>query len=111
MTTEPPPASPPVSSPSYVVGIDTAVTDLREADHLLRSLAAELALPEGTFGCTHLVRGDRPRIALSLTVASEPVLAAARAKLAGRGYALSDTARTPPAAPSSTPAPRRSPAR
>lgn len=38
--------------------VDTETTTLREADHLLQSLAAELALPEGAFGCTHLVRGS-----------------------------------------------------
>ncbi|MFC4470227.1 hypothetical protein ACFPH6_37985 [Streptomyces xiangluensis] len=50
--------------------VDTEATTLQEADHLLQSLAAELALPEGVFGCTHLVRGERPRVVLSFTGAS-----------------------------------------
>jgi hypothetical protein len=45
----------------------TTLTTLREADHLLHTLAAELALPEGSFGCTHLMRGERPRVVLSFT--------------------------------------------
>ncbi|MFV0132970.1 hypothetical protein ACLGIH_06965 [Streptomyces sp. HMX87] len=81
----------PPPPPPYVVGIDTDATDLREADHLLRTLAAGLRLPEDTFGCTHLVRGERPRVALSLAVASEPVLRTARERLAAQGYALADT--------------------
>ncbi|ORT61953.1 hypothetical protein [Streptomyces sp. CB03238] len=55
----------------YVIGVDAGVRGLREADHLLHALAAEFALPEGSFGCTHLVRGERPRVVLSFTVASE----------------------------------------
>lgn len=51
--------------------VDTEATTLREADHLLQSLAAELALPEGAFGGTHLMRGERPRVVLSFTGASE----------------------------------------
>nr|WP_206441005.1 hypothetical protein [Streptomyces scabichelini] len=55
---------------------------MREADHLLQSLAAELALPEDVFGCTHLVRGERPRVVLSFTGASVE----ARQGLAAKGY-------------------------
>lgn len=40
----------------YAVTVDADVRDLRTADHLLHTLVAELALPEATFGCTHLVR-------------------------------------------------------
>ncbi|MFF3846247.1 hypothetical protein [Streptomyces sp. NPDC002328] len=54
----------------YVVTVGTDVRDLRAADHLLLKLAAELALPEGAFGCTHLVHGERPRVVLSFTTAS-----------------------------------------
>ncbi|MEU5346414.1 hypothetical protein AB0H18_37290 [Streptomyces sp. NPDC020766] len=54
----------------HVIAVDTDVRDLRAADHLLLALAAELALPEGAFGCTHLVRGERPRVVLSFTTAS-----------------------------------------
>ncbi|MEU1047384.1 hypothetical protein ABZ400_19765 [Streptomyces sp. NPDC005897] len=82
-----PPAAP------YVLGVDTDATTLREADHLLRALAAELALPEGAFGCTHLVRDGRPRVALSLAAAgAEPVLRTARDRLAARGYEVRDGA-------------------
>ena len=55
----------------YAITVDPGgVRDLRAADHLLLALAAELALPEGAFGCTHLVRGERPRVVLSFTTAS-----------------------------------------
>ncbi|MEW2115496.1 hypothetical protein AB0945_09925 [Streptomyces sp. NPDC005474] len=70
----------------YAFWSDTPVSDLRAADHLLLRLAAELALPEGTFGCTHLVRGDRPRVALSFTLPSEPLLRTAEERLTARGY-------------------------
>ncbi|WP_189780693.1 hypothetical protein [Streptomyces capitiformicae] len=66
--------------------VDTGVRDLRAADHLLHTLAAELALPEDAFGCTHLVRGDRPRVALSLAFPSEPLLRTAQERLTARGY-------------------------
>ncbi|MFD0308501.1 hypothetical protein [Streptomyces sp. NPDC127119] len=56
---------------SYVSTVDADVRELRAADHLLLELAAELVVPEGTFGCTHLVRGERPRVVLSFTTASE----------------------------------------
>ncbi|MGX1225260.1 hypothetical protein [Streptomyces ambofaciens] len=82
-----PPAAP------YVLGVDTDARTLREADHLLRALAAELALPEGAFGCTHLVRDGRPRVALSLAAAgAEPVLRTARDRLTARGYEVRDGA-------------------
>ncbi|WP_246204788.1 hypothetical protein [Streptomyces tailanensis] len=69
-----------------VLTVDAGVRDLRAADHLLHTLAAELALPEGAFGCTHLVRGDRPRVALSLALPSEPLLRTAQERLTARGY-------------------------
>ncbi|MFD5280831.1 hypothetical protein [Streptomyces rubrogriseus] len=74
----------------YVLGIDTDVTTLREADHLLQALAAELALAEGVFGCTHLVRDGRPRVALSLAAEAEPVLRTARDRLTARGHEVRD---------------------
>ncbi|MFC8195640.1 hypothetical protein ACFUTV_09580 [Streptomyces sp. NPDC057298] len=55
----------------YVITVDADVRELRAADHLLLELAAELALSEGAFGCTHLVRGERPRVAISFATASE----------------------------------------
>ncbi|MFE0416533.1 hypothetical protein [Streptomyces tendae] len=76
----------------YVLGIDTEATTLREADHLLQALAAELALPESVFGCTHLVRDGRPRVALSLAAGAEPVLRTARDRLAARGHEVRDGA-------------------
>jgi hypothetical protein len=73
----------------YVLTVDADVRDLRAADHLLHTLAAELALPEGTFGCTHLVRGERPRVVCSLTLPSEPLLRTAQERLTARGYEVS----------------------
>lgn len=70
----------------YAFWADTSVSALRTADHLLVRLAAELALPEGAFGCTHLVRGDRPRVALSFTLPSEPLLRTAEERLTAQGY-------------------------
>ncbi|WP_406839408.1 hypothetical protein ACICHK_30725 [Streptomyces sp. AHU1] len=57
----------------YVVGVDTGHTGtLREADHLLRVLAAELGLDADAVGCTHHVRdGRRPHTALSFALPSE----------------------------------------
>ncbi|MFE1288309.1 hypothetical protein [Streptomyces sp. NPDC058751] len=59
-------------SEPYVVGVDTGHTgSLREADHLLRALAAELGLPADALGCTHHVREGRPHTALSFALPSE----------------------------------------
>ncbi|KUL22299.1 hypothetical protein [Streptomyces regalis] len=73
----------------YVLTVDADVRDLRAADHLLHTLAAELALPEGVFGCTHLVRGDRPRVALSFTLPTEPLLRTAQERLTAQGHEVS----------------------
>ncbi|AWW36972.1 MULTISPECIES: hypothetical protein [Streptomyces] len=70
----------------HTLTVDPGLRDLRAADHLLLRLAAELALPEGAFGCTHLVRDDRPRVVLSVAVDSPAVHGAARAWLAAQGY-------------------------
>ncbi|PAZ17115.1 hypothetical protein CLM62_04650 [Streptomyces sp. SA15] len=70
----------------YALTVDAGIKDLRAADHLIQLLAAELDLPEGVFGCTHLVRGDRPRVALSFTLPSEPLLRTARERLAAGEY-------------------------
>ncbi|MFF5362583.1 hypothetical protein ACFY4I_24855 [Streptomyces scabiei] len=67
--------------------VDAGIRDLRAADQLLHTLAAELALPEGAFGCTHLVRGDRPRVVLSLAVPSGPLPSTVRERLADRDLA------------------------
>jgi hypothetical protein len=63
----------------YVVGVDTGHTgSLREADHLVRALAAELGLHADVVGCTHHVRdGRRPHTALSFAVPSERTARAA----------------------------------
>ncbi|MER6289508.1 hypothetical protein [Streptomyces sviceus] len=74
----------------YVLTVDAGVRDLRAADHLFHALAAELALPEGAFGCTHLVRGERPRVAVSLALPSSPLLRTARERLAARGHEVAD---------------------
>ncbi|MFH8466183.1 hypothetical protein [Streptomyces sp. NPDC017991] len=60
-----------MNRPSHISTIDADVRELRAADHLLLELAAELGLPEGAFGCTHLVRGERPRVVLSFTTSTE----------------------------------------
>ncbi|QOV41405.1 hypothetical protein IM697_32195 [Streptomyces ferrugineus] len=70
----------------YALTVDAGVRDLRAADHLLHTLAAELALPESAFGCTHLVRGDRPRVAVSLTLPTEPLLRTAQERLTAGGH-------------------------
>ncbi len=107
--------TPPAPAP-YAIGVDTGATTLREADHLLRALAAELDLPEDVFGCTHLVRDGRPRVALSLAAEDEPVLRAARDRLTGQGYEVGDGApdeagravssRAPAPSPARSPSPR-----
>ncbi|MFC1232335.1 hypothetical protein [Streptomyces sp. Sce081] len=73
-------------SPAHALTVDPGIRDLRGADRLLRRLAVELDLPEGTFGCTHLVRGDRPRVAVSLSLPSELYLRTTWARLAADGH-------------------------
>ncbi|MEV6957963.1 hypothetical protein AB0M97_01905 [Streptomyces sp. NPDC051207] len=70
----------------YALTIDAGARELRAADRLLHALAARLALPEDVYGCTHLVRGDRPRVAVSLACASEPLLRTARERLTADGH-------------------------
>ncbi|MFF2363400.1 hypothetical protein ACFVU0_11875 [Streptomyces sp. NPDC058122] len=74
-------------SEPYVVGVDTGHTGaLREADHLLRALAAELGLPADVLGCTHHVRdGRRPHTALSFALPSERAARAAWQRLTETG--------------------------
>jgi hypothetical protein len=50
-----------------VYGVDTGSRSLREADHLLHDLVDRFRLP--VFACTHLIRGLRPHVAVSLDVA------------------------------------------
>ena len=82
------PSHGPSHAPPYVLTVDPGLTDLRAADHLLRRLAAGLALPEDTFGCTHLLRDGRPRVALSFTTSAE----GCPERLAAQGYAVTDGA-------------------
>lgn len=69
----------------YALTVDAGIRDLPDADHLLHGLAAELALPEDTYGCTHLVRGERPRVVVSLSLPSRPLPDTLRERLAGYG--------------------------
>ncbi|MBC9714770.1 hypothetical protein H9Y04_19645 [Streptomyces sp. TRM66268-LWL] len=87
---------PPPKPTPYALTVDAgahalraAVRDLRAADGLLHTLAAELALPDDVFGCTHLVRDDTPRVVVSLTFPTEPLLLSARERLTGQGYEAS----------------------
>jgi hypothetical protein len=80
--------TPPYPAPPHVLTIDAGLKDLRAADHLLHELATELALTDGTFGCTHLVRDGRPRVVLSLATP----LPVQRERLTARGYEVTDGA-------------------
>ena len=48
-------------------GVDTGSRSLREADHLIHDLVDRFRLP--VFACTHLIRGPRPHVAVSLECA------------------------------------------
>ncbi|MDT0440201.1 MULTISPECIES: hypothetical protein [Streptomyces] len=69
----------------HALTLDPGLRDLTAADHHLRTLAAELALPEDVFGCTHLIRGDRPRVAVSLALPSGPLPRTALEGLTAQG--------------------------
>ncbi|GAA2251244.1 hypothetical protein GCM10010415_08530 [Streptomyces atrovirens] len=69
----------------YALTVDAGIRDLLDADHLLHRMAAGLDLPEETFGCTHLVRDDRPRVVVSLSLPSRPLPDTLRERLAGYG--------------------------
>ncbi|MFJ9043867.1 hypothetical protein [Streptomyces sp. NPDC102347] len=71
---------------AYALTVDAGARDLRAADHLLHALADRLALPGDTVGCTHLVRGERPRVVVSLSLSSRPLLDTVRERLAGAGH-------------------------
>ncbi|GGS52919.1 hypothetical protein AB0E75_17245 [Streptomyces griseoviridis] len=82
-----------MTPPPYVVGVDTDVTTLRDADHLLRELAAVFPGREDLYGCTHLVRrGGRRRVALSLGSRSRTAVDAARGALTAGGHTVTDGA-------------------
>ncbi|MGC5034791.1 hypothetical protein ACPXCS_08040 [Streptomyces sp. DT190] len=72
----------------YTLTVDPGLGQLPAADHLLHTLAAELAFPEDVFGCTHLVRGERPRVVLSLALPAEPLQRTAVERLSGLGHAV-----------------------
>ncbi|MFD5264695.1 hypothetical protein [Streptomyces sp. NPDC058335] len=76
----------------YVVTVDAGLRDLRAADHLLRTFAADLSLTRGEFGCTHLVRGERPRVVVSLAPESEAELDDVRAWLVAQAYEVTEGA-------------------
>ncbi|WP_405632702.1 hypothetical protein OG933_42575 [Streptomyces sp. NBC_00016] len=76
----------------YVLTVDAGLRDLRAADHLLRTFAAELPLTGGGFGCTHLVRGERPRVVVSLAPESGEELDDVRARLVAMGYEVTEGA-------------------
>ncbi|MFG3496410.1 hypothetical protein [Streptomyces sp. NPDC047928] len=72
----------------HVVGVDAGTTDLAGADRLLHTLAAGLALPGGTFGCTHPYREGRPHLALSLAVPTRRAAIAVWEELARHPYGV-----------------------
>ncbi|WP_405771644.1 hypothetical protein OHU34_41850 [Streptomyces sp. NBC_00080] len=88
--------TPPVRTPygftPYVLTVDAGLRDLRAADHLLRTFAAELPLTVGGFGCTHLVRGERPRVVVSLAPESGEEPDDVRARLVAMGYEATEGA-------------------
>ncbi|MFJ3982468.1 hypothetical protein [Streptomyces fungicidicus] len=69
----------------HALTVDAGVRDVLDADRLLHRMAAGLALPEDVFGCTHLVRGDRPRVAVSLALPSRPLPDTLRERLTEYG--------------------------
>ncbi|MFF5156747.1 hypothetical protein ACFY3N_10920 [Streptomyces sp. NPDC000348] len=69
----------------YALTVDAGTRDLPDADHLLHRMAAGLALPEDAYGCTHLVRGDRPRVVVSLALPARPLPDTLRERLAEYG--------------------------
>jgi hypothetical protein len=54
-----------------VFGVDTGSRSLREADHLIHALVDRFRLPGQVIAGTHLIRGDHPHIAVSLTIPSD----------------------------------------
>ncbi|MBC7274680.1 MAG: hypothetical protein H5T76_39255 [Streptomyces sp.] len=74
----------------HALTVDAGLRDLRAADHLLQALAAGLALPEGTFGCTHLVRDDRPRVVVSFVLPSGALLGPVRERLTAEGHDVTE---------------------
>ncbi|MFD8010759.1 hypothetical protein [Streptomyces sp. NPDC058955] len=70
----------------HTLTVDAHARDLRAADHLLHTLASELDLPDEVFGCTHLVRDERPRVAVSLALPSRRLLSTVEERLAAHGH-------------------------
>ncbi|MFJ5712335.1 hypothetical protein [Streptomyces sp. NPDC093105] len=71
---------------SQTLTIDADTGNLAAADHLLHALAAELELPDVVFGCTHLVRDDRPRVVVSLALPSGPLVSTVEERLTAQGH-------------------------
>ncbi|MER7490735.1 hypothetical protein ABTY20_33610 [Streptomyces sp. NPDC126497] len=69
----------------HALTVDAGIGDLLDADRLLHRMAAGLGLPEDVFGCTHLVRDDRPRVVVSLSPSSRPLPETLRERLAEYG--------------------------
>jgi hypothetical protein len=53
------------------VGLDAGSGSLREADHLVHDLVEQVGLPQGSVGCTHLIRSGARHVALSFSVAED----------------------------------------
>jgi hypothetical protein len=51
-----------------IQGLDLGHANVTEAEHWLRETAAGLGPCADLFACTHLVHGERPRVALSVSV-------------------------------------------
>jgi hypothetical protein len=52
-------------------GLDAGSPGLADADHLARDLATRLGLGETAVACTHLIRDERPHVALSFEIPDE----------------------------------------
>jgi hypothetical protein len=53
-----------------VLGLDTGAVDLKAADAVLHALARG-GLPADAVGCTHLIRGEHPHVAVTVEVAAD----------------------------------------
>lgn len=73
-----------------VLGVDFGTATIEEADHLVRQLVTALG---GTIGCTHLVRGVDPHVALSVgfpATAVDHSLELISTLAAGREFGVTD---------------------
>jgi len=74
----------------YALTVDPGIRDLRTADHLLRELVQQRPAEPRPQRAHALRRGDRPRVALSLALPSEPLPSTVRERLAARGHEVRD---------------------